>query len=460
MATGIAMGGTVRQRVVIVGAGFAGLNAAGQLAKLPVDVTIVDRRNHHTFQPLLYQVALAVLSPSDIAQPIRSMMRDHKNVDVLMDEVLGFDTKRKRVQLKTGSELEYDFLIVATGSTHSYFGHDEWSAIAPGLKTVEDAVEIRRRVLLAFELAERQMLEAGTHPALNFIIIGGGPTGVELAGAISDIAKLYMMKDFRHIDPSQAQVLILEGSPKLLGAYPPDLQVKAAQQLEHLGVKIRVGAHVTDVQPGYVMVGDERIDSVCTLWGAGVQASPLGKLLGVETDKKGCVLVDQFLHPKGLDDVFICGDLAHVEQEGKQVPGVAQPAMQMGDYAAKRIGQTLTGKLDKKGFHYFDKGDMATIGRAAAVANIKWPFKGHWSGFPAWISWLAVHIFFLIGFKNRLAVMAKWGWTYLTLADSARLITGSQTLPGWDVQGPPHGMLTTQSVDDVVSTPELTASGN
>jgi NADH dehydrogenase len=443
------VGGAVRKRVAVIGGGFGGLNAAQGLARLPVDVTLVDRRNHHVFQPLLYQVALAVLSPADIAQPIRSILREQKNTEVLMDEAVGFDTEKCRVKLKTGSELEYDYLIVATGSTHSYFGHDDWAPLAPGLKTIEDAIEIRRRVLLAFELAERQMLETGTHPALNFVIIGGGPTGVELAGAISDIAKLYMTRDFRHIDPSTAQVLILEGSPKILGAYPPDLQEKAIEQLQGLGVKLCTGSHVTDVQPGYVMVGKERIDSVCTLWGAGVQASPLGELLGVETDRKGSVLVDGFLNPKGLENVFVCGDLAHFEQDGKQVPGVAQPAMQMGAYAAKRIGQMLAGKVDQKPFRYFDKGDMATIGRSAAVADIKWPFKGHWSGFPAWLAWLMVHIFFLIGFRSRFAVFREWAWTYLTFSDGVRLITGSQVLPGWDVQGAPHGDLTTQTLDAV-----------
>jgi NADH:ubiquinone reductase (H+-translocating) len=427
-----------RNRVVILGGGFAGINAAMDLAKLPVDVTIVDRKNYHLFQPLLYQVALAVLSPADIAQPIRSLMRDHPNIDVLMDEAVGFDLPEQRVHLKTGVELEYDFLIIATGSTHSYFGRDDWARLAPGLKTIEDATEIRRRVLLAFELAERQMMETGTHPPLNFVVIGGGPTGVELAGAISDIAKLYMAKDFRHIDPSMAQVLILEGSPNILAAYPPDLQRKAGEQLTALGVKFRTDAKVSDVQPGYVMVGDERIDAVVTLWAAGVQASPLGKLLGVETDRRGCVVVDSHLNPPGHPEIFICGDLAHVEENGRQLPGVAQPAMQMGRYAAKRIGRLVAASFGSDGsgrdepFHYFDKGDMATIGRKAAVANIQWPFKGHWSGFPAWVTWLVVHIFFLIGFRNRLAVFRQWAWTYLTFSDGARLITGSQELPGWN----------------------------
>lgn len=443
-------GTTARPRILVIGGGFGGIHAALGLADLPVDITLVDRRNYHLFQPLLYQVALAVLSPADIAQPIRSIVRDKKNIEVLMDEAVAIDTAARRVSLKTGSQFEYDYLVLATGSTHSYFGKDEWAKIAPGLKTVEDAVEIRRRVLLTFELAEREMLETGKHPSLNFVVIGGGPTGVELAGAISDITRLYMTMDFRHIDPSAAQVIILEGSPRILGMYPPDLQLKAVEQLQELGVQLRTSAHVTDVQPGFVKIGEERIDSVCTLWAAGVQASPLGKMLGTETDKRGCVVVDSFLNPKDLPNVFIVGDLAHFEQNGKQVPGVAQPAMQMGDYTAKRIGQAIAGKLNNKPFRYFDKGDMATIGRAAAVAKIEWPFKGHWSGFPAWLAWLAVHIFFLIGFRNRFAVFRQWTWTYLTFRDGARLITGSQVLPGWemrDVEG--NNVLTTKPLNMV-----------
>ena len=436
-ASGADAAGRVRRRVVVLGGGFAGINAAMTLARLPVDVTLVDRKNYHTFQPLLYQVALAVLSPADIAQPIRSILRDHSNIEVLMDEAVGFDLELHHVHLKTGALLVYDYLIVATGSTHSYFGHEDWAKLAPGLKTVEDATEIRRRVLLAFELAERQMLEKGTHPPLKFVIVGGGPTGVELAGAISDIARLYMRNNFRHIDTKQAKVLILEGSPHILGMYPEDLQQKARKQLEALGVELRTGTVVTDVQPGYVMVGEERIEALVTLWAAGVQASPLGKLLGVETDKKGCVMVDEHLNPKGHPEVFVCGDLAHVEQDGRQLPGVAQPAIQMGTYAARQIGclvgqeAGLEGRA-VKGFRYFDKGDMATIGRKAAVAKIEWPFKAHWSGFMAWLAWLMVHIFFLIGFRNRLGVFSQWAWTYLTLRDGARLITGPQDLPGWN----------------------------
>ena len=429
--------GRVRRRVVVLGGGFAGLNAAMELAKLPVDVTLVDRKNYHTFQPLLYQVALAVLSPADIAQPIRSILRDHANIEVLMDEAVGFDLDQRQVRLKTGTVLGYDYLIVATGATLSYFGREDWAKLAPGLKTIDDALEMRRRVLLAFELAERQMMEHGTHPPLKFVIVGGGPTAVELAGAISDIARLYMRNNFRYIDTRQAKVLILEGSPHILGMYPEDLQQKARKQLEELGVEVRTGTAVTDLQPGYVMIGDERIDAVVTLWAAGVQPSPLGRLLGAETDKKGCVLVDEYLNPKGHPEIFVCGDLAHVEQDGRQLPGVAQPAMQMGAYAARRIGSLVGQEAGSdgraiKGFRYFDKGDMATIGRKAAIAKIVWPFKAHWSGFMAWLAWLIVHIYFLIGFRNRLGVFSQWAWTYLTLRDGARLITGSEDLPGWN----------------------------
>jgi NADH dehydrogenase len=280
------------------------------------------------------------------------------------------------------------------------------------------------------------MVETGTHPPLNFVIIGGGPTGVELAGAISDIARLYMRNNFRHINTNEAKVLILEGGPTILAAYPPDLQQQAIKQLNALGVEVRTKTVVTDVQPGYVMVGTNRIDAVVTLWAAGVQASPLGRMLGFPTDRRGCVIVDQHLNPPAHPEIFICGDLAHVEENGRQIPGVAQPAMQMGTYAAKRIGVLVGHEAGSEGtatkpFHYFDKGDMATIGRKAAVANVVWPFKAHWSGFMAWITWLVVHIYFLIGFRNRIAVFAQWAWTYLTLRNGARLITGSQDLPGW-----------------------------
>jgi len=419
-----------RKRVVIVGGGFAGIHAALGLANQPVDITLVDRSNHHTFQPLLYQVALAVLSPADIAQPIRGILSKQKNARVLMDEVTGFDINARTVALASGNHLSYDFLIIATGATHSYFGHNEWEPLAPGLKTLEDAVEIRRRVLLAFELAEREALETGIHPALNFVVIGGGPTGVELAGAISDIARLYIRHDFHYIDPSNARVLLLEGSPRILAAYPDDLSASAAAQLKKIGVEVRTNTHVTGIDPGVVHVGDESIPAVVTLWAAGVQASPLGKLLGFPPDKRGCVMVDLHLNPPDHPEIFICGDLAHVEENGKQVPGVAQPAMQMGDHAAKQIALDIASK-PRTNFHYFDKGDMATIGRKAAVARIAWPFRAHWSGMPAWVAWLMVHIFFLIGFRSRVAVFIDWIWTYFSFRGGTRLITGSQDLPGW-----------------------------
>ena len=426
-----------RPRVVIVGGGFAGLNAAKGLRKLPVDVTLIDRRNHHTFQPLLYQVALAVLSPADIAAPIRSIFRKQPNTQVIMDEVVGIDTAARLVVLKSGARLSYDYLALAAGATHSYFGHNEWAPLAPGLKTIEDATEIRRRVLLAFELAEREKQEHGWHPPLNFVVIGGGPTGVELAGAITDIAQYYMRHDFRHINPEKSRVMLLDGGPRLLAAYPPDLSAKAEKELKALGVEVHTGCHVTGVEPGWVETGGPngigRVEAAVTLWAAGVEASPLGKMLGAPTDHRGCVIVDNQLNPQGLPNIFVLGDLAHFEQDGKQVPGVAQPAMQMGDHLAKVIRADMEGK-PRPAFRYFDKGDMATIGRMSAVADVKWPFKAHMWGWPAWATWLVVHIFFLIGFRNRVAVIATWMWTYFTFTRSARLITGDQRLPGWQEQ--------------------------
>lgn len=419
-----------RPRVVIVGGGFAGIHAAKSLANLPVDVTVVDRSNHHLFQPLLYQVALAVLSPADIAQPIRSILRKQKNAEVLMEEVVGIDTSARRVVLRSGTTISYDYLALAVGATHSYFGHDDWAPLAPGLKTIENALEIRRRVLLAFELAERQVVERGWHPPLNFVVIGGGPTGVELAGAISDIAQLYMRHDFRHIDPAKSRVLLLDGGPRVLAAYPPDLSAKAEATLKRLGVEVHTKTQVSAVGPGWVEAGGRRIDAVVTLWAAGVQASPLGKMLGAPADHRGCVIVDNYLNPPGLPEVFVLGDLAHFEQDGHQVPGVAQPAMQMGDHLARVIGADLAHR-PRHAFRYFDKGDMATIGRMSAIAKVEWPFKAHLSGFPAWFTWVTVHIFFLIGFRNRLSVFAAWIWNYFAFSRAARLITGDKQLPGW-----------------------------
>jgi len=422
-----------RLRVVIVGSGFAGLHAAKSLAHLPLDVTLVDRRNHHTFQPLLYQVALAVLTPSDIAQPIRAIFRKQPNVEVFMDEVVSIDASARKVALASGAQLAYDYLVLATGASHSYFAHPEWAPLAPGLKTIEDALEIRRRVLLAFELAERQMVEHGWHPPLNFVVIGGGPTGVELAGAISDIAQLYMRHDFRHIDPTKSRVLLLEGSPRVLAAYPEDLSAKAEAALTRLGVEVHTHTQVTGIGPGWVEAAGKRIEAVVTLWAAGVQASPLGKMLGAPLDRRGCVPVDDRLNPPGMPEVFVLGDLAHFEQDGHQVPGVAQPAMQMGDHLGRMLAADLAGK-PRPPFRYFDKGDMATIGRMDAVAKVEWPFKAHMSGFPAWAAWLIVHIFFLIGYRNRFSVFVAWIWTYFTFTRGARLITGDQRLVGWQEQ--------------------------
>jgi NADH dehydrogenase len=403
------------------------------LAHLPVDVKVVDRRNHHTFQPLLYQVALAVLSPADIAQPIRNILHRQKNTDVLMDEVIGIDIGERQVALGSGARLAYDYLVLATGATHSYFGRSDWAPLVPGLKTIEDATEIRRRVLLSFELAERQMQEHGWHPPLNFVVVGGGPTGVELAGAISDIARLYMRHDFRHIDPAKARVLLLDGGPRVLATYPPDLSAKAEAELAKLGVEVHMHTQVTALGPGWVDAGGQRIDAAVTLWAAGVEPSPLGKLLGAPLDHRGCVIVDAQLNPPTLPEVFVLGDLAHFEQDGHQVPGVAQPAMQMGDFVGRALSADLAGR-QRPVFHYFDKGDMATIGRMSAVAKVEWPCKAHMSGFLAWITWIAVHIFFLIGFRNRVTVFAAWVWTYFTFTRGARLITGDQNLTGWQDQ--------------------------
>ena len=423
-------------RLLIIGAGFGGLKAAAEAAKHNLAITVVDRRNHHTFQPLLYQVATAGLSPGEIAAPIRGVLRKYSNIEVLLGEVDSFDLARKKVGLRDGSELSYDYLIVASGATHSYFGHNEWEELAPGLKTIEDATEIRRRVLLAFELAERHAHISGRSEPVHFVVVGGGPTGVELAGTMAEVARKALARNFRHIDPTATRILLLEGGPRVLPAYPPDLSRSAQQQLERLGVQVRTNAQVTAVEPGQVRVGEEVLPATVTLWAAGVRASSLGKKLGVEIDRAGRVLVSPDLSVPGHPEVFVVGDLANLKdrKSGDLLPGVAPVAMQEGHHAAWNIGRDLKSK-PRKPFHYVDKGTMATIGRAAAIAKIG---KLHVSGFIAWMMWLFVHIMFLVGFRNRVLVMLEWAWSYLTYQRSARLITGSTYLPGWNAQQHEH----------------------
>jgi NADH:ubiquinone reductase (H+-translocating) len=410
-----------RPRVVVIGAGFAGLNAAKALSRAPVDVTVVDRKNHHTFQPLLYQVALAVLSPAEIASPVRMVLRRARNVEVLLGQVIGFDLQKRLVRID-GLELPYDYLIVAAGATHAYFGHPEWEEFAPGLKTLEDALEIRRRVLLAFENAELEVVANRASPPLNFVVVGAGPTGVELAGAISDIAGRHLQKEFRAIDPRQSRIILLEGGPRVLPTYPEDLSASAERQLRQMGVEVRTNALVTNIQPGLVSVGKDKIPAAVILWGAGVSASPLGRMLGVPTDKAGRVIVQPDLSLPGYPEVFVAGDLASARRHnGQPVPGVAPAAIQMGKFAARQIRRSLEEK-PREVFEYLDKGSLATIGRSRAVADLG---KIHISGYFAWLAWLFIHLLFLIGFRNRFFVMTEWAWAYFTYNHSARLITDS-----------------------------------
>jgi NADH dehydrogenase len=408
-------------RVVIIGGGFGGLWAASALANKPVNVTLIDRKNHHVFQPLLYQVATSVLSPGEIAQPLRRILHDAKNVEVLLGEVRDFDNDNKTVKLEDGSTVSYDYLIVAAGARHSYFGHDDWETSAPGLKTLEDAVEMRRRILLAFELAEREAYLKGEHRPLNFVVVGGGPTGVELAGAIADIARQALAKDFKKIDTRKTKVILFEGSDRVLGTFSPDLTDSAKKQLESLGVEVRLNSFVTDIAPGKVKVGEDWIECDVVLWATGVAASPLGKKLGVETDKAGRVFVEPDLSLKDHKNIFVIGDMASIKQEdGTPVPGVSPAAMQMGTATAKNILAEIKGRERTK-FTYVDKGTMATIGRSKAIADV---FGLKLKGLIAWLFWLFLHVFFLIGFRNRFAVMFEWFWAYLTRERSARLITG------------------------------------
>ena len=422
-------------RVVIIGAGFGGLIAARKLATSAVQVTLIDRRNYHTFQPLLYQVATAGLSPGEIAAPIRWILRGRSNVRILMGEVEDVDLSRRVVRL-VDADIPYDYLIVAAGASHAYFGHDEWEPFAPGLKTIEDALEIRRRVLLAFELAERQAAESGEQVQLNFVVVGGGPTGVELAGTLAEIARRALVNEFHSIDPERTRILLLEGGPRVLPAYPEDLSRSAEEQLRHLGVEVHTSAMVTGIEPAAVITSQTRLPAAVILWAAGVAASPLGKKLGAPVDRAGRVLVNPDLSLPGHPEVFVIGDLASLkDKNGNPLPGLAPVAMQQGKATAENIARELQGN-PRQNFHYLDKGSLATIGRAAAVAQFG---KVHISGFLAWLSWLFVHILFLIGFRNRIIVLIQWAWAYFTYERGARLITGSTQLPSWnDLQSEEH----------------------
>jgi NADH:ubiquinone reductase (H+-translocating) len=420
--------------VVILGAGFAGLYAAKALRRAPVRVTVVDRKNHHLFQPMLYQVATAGLSPSDIALPIRSVLRKQRNTEVLLAEVASVDTRARRVQLSDGATLGYDYLIVGTGAHHSYFGHDEWAPLAPGLKSLEDALEIRRRVLLAFEMAERETNTVQRHAYLTFVIVGGGPTGVEMAGAVAEIRSYALRRDFRHIDPRDATVLLLEGGPRLLPAYPPGLSDKAKQDLRRLGVEVRTDSLVTDVRPGLVGAAGWTIPTQTVIWAAGNIASPLLKSLDAPLDRMGRVIVEPDCTIPGHPEVFVLGDAAAYLHRGDEaLPGIAPVAIQMGEYA----GRTIVGDLaqqKRRPFSYWDKGQLAVIGRGRAVADIG---RLHFNGFFAWLTWIFVHIFFLIGFRNRVLVLFQWAWSYLTYGRGARLIT-EEIHPASNALSPPN----------------------
>jgi len=406
--------------VVIVGGGFGGLYTARSLRKGPVRITLVDRHNYHLFQPLLYQVATAALNPSDIAAPIRSILRRQRNVTVILGEATSIDAERRIVKLLDG-ELSYDYLVVATGATHSYFNHPEWERDAPGLKSIDDALEIRRRVLLAFEAAERETDPARQAAWLTFVIVGGGPTGVELAGALSEIARQTMIRDFRHINPSSARVILVEGRDRVLPTYPSKLSDKARIQLVRLGVEVITRSMVGSVTDREARLGDQSIATRTVLWAAGVQASPLARSLGVPLDGAGRVLVEPDLTIPGHRDVFVIGDLAAASQlDGSFAPGVAPAAIQEGAHTALNIERAVEGQPLRR-FRYHDKGSLATIGRAAGVADLG---RIELSGFIAWFAWLAIHIFFLIGFRNRFLVFTQWAWAYLTYQRGARLITG------------------------------------
>jgi NADH dehydrogenase len=410
--------------VVIVGGGFGGLDAARALDGAAVRVTLLDRHNYHLFQPLLYQVATAALSPGDIASPIRWILRSQKNVQVLLAEALAIDAPNRRVRLDR-DELEYDYLIVATGAAHSYFSHPEWAKYAPGLKTLDDALEIRRQVLLAYEAAERESDPEKRRRLMTFVIVGGGPTGVELAGALAEIARQSLPRDFRSIRPQSARIVLLEGGPDLLPTFPEPLRAFARRALERLGVEVRTNAIVTDIDAEAVTAGGESIPAETVLWAAGVAASPLAKSLGVPLDRAGRVTPQSTLALAEHPNVFVAGDLCAFVQDGKPLPGVAQVAMQQGAHAAKNIRRAIANE-PLAPFRYHDYGTMATIGRGAAVGEV---FGLKISGFFGWLFWLFLHIFWLIGFRNRFVVLSEWAWSYITLQRRVRLITGERLWP-------------------------------
>jgi NADH dehydrogenase len=413
--------------VVIIGGGFGGLFAAKALRRAPVRVTLVDRHNHHVFQPLLYQVATGGLSPGDIAAPIRWVLRHHDNARVLLAEALGIDLAARRVNLDHGDSLSYDYLIVAAGAGSSYFGHDDWAPYAPSLKTLDDALRVRARMLVAYERAERTEDPAERKRLLTFVLVGGGATGVEMAGAIAEIARQTLSQEFRSIHTSEARVLLIEAGPTILAPFPEPLRDAARASLARLGVDVRERTPVTRIDEGRVWLGDEMVEAGTILWTAGVTASPLGASLGVPRDRAGRVLVEPDLSVPGYPEAFVIGDMAGLaDDKGKQYPGVSQVAMQQAAHAARMIGRSMAQKPRSR-FHYKDLGNLATIGRNAAIADLGWL---RIAGFPAWLLWLFIHIFWLIGFRNRVTVLIQWAGAYLTYQRSVRLITGTDTAPG------------------------------
>jgi NADH:ubiquinone reductase (H+-translocating) len=406
--------------VVILGGGFAGLYAGRRLKRAPVRVTLVDRRNHHLFQPMLYQVATAALNPSDIAAPIRSVLRRQSNTEVVLAEVNTIDTANRRVHFTDGTGVSYDYLLVATGARHSYFGHEEWESLAPGLKSLEDAVEIRQRVLMAFELAEREPDPVRRHTYLTFVIVGGGPTGVEMAGAVAELRRYALRRDFRRIDPTEATVMLLEGGTRILPSYPESLSNQAKEDLRRLGVDVRTETMVTEIHPKSVKAGGWTIPTQTVIWAAGNRASRVLRSLGTPLDPAGRAIVEPDCTIPEHPEVFVLGDAALFTHQGDApLPAISPVAIQMGEYAARTITGDLAGQ-PRRAFQYWDKGQLAVIGRGRAVADI---WKLRFGGFPAWLVWIFVHIFYLIGFRNRILVLIQWAWSYVTFGRGARLIS-------------------------------------